>query len=120
MHRACAALRNAAAELRTHQPDDIAQHPKQRHIGRDIDGMRLTIDLQGKHRCLRIDDKAKIARAEFDLTRNRSRNPAAPDGRRRFTGVTKSTTILTSIAPKTAHEKRSQQTDPRCGRPADK
>ena len=46
LHRAGAALADAAAELRPLQLEDVAQHPQQRHFGRDIHRMRPSVYTQ--------------------------------------------------------------------------
>ena len=50
MHRAGAALRDAAAEFRAGQADHVAQHPKQRRIGLDIDLLGRSVDFDRDHR----------------------------------------------------------------------
>jgi hypothetical protein len=47
MHRAGPAERHAAAEFRTRHAEHIAQHPEQRRIAVDIDGMNAPDDLYG-------------------------------------------------------------------------
>jgi hypothetical protein len=37
MHGACAALRNAAAELGAGHPQNVTQHPQERHVVGNID-----------------------------------------------------------------------------------
>src|SRR5262249_25411933 len=51
VHRTGAALRDAAAELGTGEPDDVPQHPQQRHVGLADDGMALPVDEEsdGRH-----------------------------------------------------------------------
>ena len=49
LHGACPALGDAAAELGSHQPDDVPQHPQQRHVGGCVDGMLLTVYRQLIH-----------------------------------------------------------------------
>lgn len=46
MHGAGPALRDAASELRPGQSDDVAQHPEERHVGRYVD--RLFLSVHGK------------------------------------------------------------------------
>ena len=41
MHRAGAAQRHAAAELRAGHAEHVAQHPQQRRVAVDIDGMTM-------------------------------------------------------------------------------
>jgi hypothetical protein len=49
MHRAGAAQSNAAAELRSRQPNDVAQSPQQRHVIGNIQVMLLTINSERGH-----------------------------------------------------------------------
>jgi hypothetical protein len=49
MHRAGAALRDAAAVLGAGQPELLAQHPQQRGVGFGIDRRRLAVDVQHRH-----------------------------------------------------------------------
>jgi hypothetical protein len=49
MHRARAALRDAAAELGAGQAEQVAQYPKQRHIGGRVDAAGLTVDVECDH-----------------------------------------------------------------------
>src|ERR1700732_3751486 len=48
MHRASAALRQAAAEMRIIQSEIVAQHIKERGVGIDDDVVTLAIDVQRK------------------------------------------------------------------------
>jgi hypothetical protein len=49
MHRARAALRDAAAVFGAGKPDDVAEHPEQRHVRRSVKGSLFAID--GQRRC---------------------------------------------------------------------
>jgi hypothetical protein len=49
MHRAGAALRNAAAEFRAGHAEHVPQHPQQGHVVGNVDHMGLIIDLKGEH-----------------------------------------------------------------------
>ena len=51
--RACAAQRHPAAVFRAGKTDVIAQYPKQRRIGRGVDGVRLAVHKELGHRFLR-------------------------------------------------------------------
>ncbi|HEX4259567.1 MAG TPA: hypothetical protein VHY76_00550 [Acetobacteraceae bacterium] len=46
MHRARAALAQAAAEARIVEPQMVAQGIQQRHLGVGVDGVLLTIDIE--------------------------------------------------------------------------
>jgi hypothetical protein len=46
MHRARAALRDAAAELGAGQADVVAQDPEQRRHGIGVDLVRLAVDVE--------------------------------------------------------------------------
>src|SRR5205085_12152012 len=46
---ACAALRQAAAKLRSGEPDDVPDDPQQRHVRADVDVLSLPVDGQGNH-----------------------------------------------------------------------
>jgi len=48
MHRAGAALRQPAAEMRIVQAEIVAQRVEQRHVGIDIDLVLLAVDVQGE------------------------------------------------------------------------
>jgi hypothetical protein len=55
VHRAGAALRDAAAEFRAGQPQDVAQYPEKRHIGRingHLSALTIYCDFVGRHRVL--------------------------------------------------------------------
>jgi hypothetical protein len=45
VHGAGPALRYAAAKLRAGEPDHIAQHPKKRHVGGNVDRAGFTVDV---------------------------------------------------------------------------
>jgi hypothetical protein len=47
MDRARAALRDAAAELRTFHIQNVAQNPQQWRIGGNVDGFGLAVDRKG-------------------------------------------------------------------------
>src|SRR5271166_4641833 len=49
MHRAGAALRDAAAELSAGHAEHIAQHPKQRHVAGRLEASAFAIDVQCDH-----------------------------------------------------------------------
>ncbi len=49
VHRAGAALRDAAAELGAGQADDVAQDPEQRHVLGGVEGMGLAVDVEIDH-----------------------------------------------------------------------
>src|SRR6185312_7234847 len=51
MHRACAALRDAAAEFGAGEAEQVAQHPQERHIGGRVDVLRFSVDIQRNHAC---------------------------------------------------------------------
>jgi hypothetical protein len=48
MHRAGAALREPAAEMRIVQAEIVAQRVEQRHVGVDIDLVLLAVDVEGE------------------------------------------------------------------------
>ena len=48
MHRAGAAERHAAAELRAGHAQHVAQHPEQRRVAVDIDAVRAAVDFDGE------------------------------------------------------------------------
>ena len=54
MHRAGAALRESAAEMRIVEPEIVAQRIEQRHVGIGIDGMALAVHVEGYsgHGCM--------------------------------------------------------------------
>jgi len=54
MHRAGAALREPAAEVRIVEPDVVAQRIKQRHVGIGIDRMDLAVHVEvySSHGCI--------------------------------------------------------------------
>ena len=52
VHRARAALADAAAELRSLEIEHVAQHPEQRHIGRDIHRRGFSVDLERERHVL--------------------------------------------------------------------
>jgi hypothetical protein len=54
MDRASAALCDAAPELRTRQPQDVAQYPEKWHIGRDVDLSLFAIDGERGQLCYRL------------------------------------------------------------------
>src|SRR5256714_8666861 len=47
VHRARAALRDAAAELGARESERVAQHPEQRRVGRDVDRLTLAVESEG-------------------------------------------------------------------------
>jgi hypothetical protein len=49
MHGAGTALRDTASELGAGEPEDIAQYPEKRHIGRSIDIFYFVVDPQTDH-----------------------------------------------------------------------
>ena len=50
VHRAGAALRDAAPEFCTHQPQRIPQHPKQGRVGIHVDIVGLPVNGQPRHK----------------------------------------------------------------------
>src|SRR5690348_1000309 len=48
MHRACAAQRHTASELGAGHVERITQHPEQRGVGRDINGVTTAVDGEGE------------------------------------------------------------------------
>jgi hypothetical protein len=51
MHGASAAQRDAAAELRSGEPNNIAQNPQQRHVTGNSEVVFLIVDRQRRHSC---------------------------------------------------------------------
>src|SRR5688572_22834802 len=49
MHRARAALAEAAAEFRAGEPQGVAKHPEQRHVGTDVDVVTPAIYIERDH-----------------------------------------------------------------------
>src|SRR2546421_1901333 len=47
VHRARAALRDAAAELGAREAECVAQHPEERRVGRDVDRLTLAVEGEG-------------------------------------------------------------------------
>jgi hypothetical protein len=54
MDRTGAALCDAAPELRPRQPQDVAQYPEKRHIGRDVDLSLFAIDGESGQICFSL------------------------------------------------------------------
>jgi hypothetical protein len=72
MHRAGAALPDAAAEFRALDVEHIAQDPQQRHVVFDIDRMALAVDLDGmSHRYSGFNCCPKILHAYERFCRTR-------------------------------------------------
>src|SRR5262249_9542248 len=49
MHCTCPAQRDPATELRSRQADNVAQHPQERHVVRNVELLLLTVDRQYRH-----------------------------------------------------------------------
>ena len=73
VHRAHAALRDAAAVLRAGQPEVVAQHPEQRRFRLHIHCVRLTVDVER--------DLHGMRPARLECRKWRRVDTSAPDAR---------------------------------------
>ena len=88
VHGARAALAEAAAELRAAQVEHVAQHPEQRHIGRNINRHRLSVDVER--------ERHGDASSQADST---GRTRGTPGGIRSRLGARKKAPSVTTVSP---------------------